>query len=245
MKFKDVVIYINGVAKFASEATLSQQGEVSRVPELYLKKVSSINSSRIAGSFSATYYLNNNDSDIRALTGINICSGGIGDVKFENALMKNYSINVTPYDVMQASVSFDFYTPMSTGIASPSIPSTGVKFGHGSYSDISSIIFNNNPFEFNYSLEQTITPSFSMGDHTAPIQFKFEQGQENCSLKGRSVASALEFCGDSVNLVLNIKNTCNSSLGTIGVSGLKVTDEELSLTNDENLTSTVSLIRYF
>lgn len=244
MKFKDTVIFINGVAKFASEATISEAMQVTRIPELFLKKVNTAPSSRIGGSFSATYYLNDNDTDVRSLTGINLCYGGLGEIGFENGLLKSYSINVGPYDVLQATVSFDFFSPIKRDFIAISAPETGIAFAHGSRSSVSTIVFNNNPFEFNYSLEQSIDAVYPLGNSGA-IQYNFQEGQESCSLRGRSINDAIEFCGDDVNIVLTLKDTCNISLGTIGVSGLKITDGEMSLNNDENLTSSVNLIRYF
>lgn len=242
--FKNAPITINGVTKYATEGTITEDVSFSRIDELANHNVSTNNSSRPKGTLSVNYYLNDSDESIRNLTGIKFVSGSIGDLGFSSGLMSKYSISVKPNELIRATLDIDFYHEIDRNFPLGNAP-TIQSLAHGGSTQASGLVFNTNLFNFEYSISQSISPDFALGGQNI-IGANIEDGSITCQLVGSGLGNAVEFgCSNDNSIVLNLKTLCNNTLGSIVESGMKITSSQLSLDNEQGAVGTVNLIKYF
>lgn len=245
--FQNAPIWINGVTKLASQASISEKTTFERREELGLQSVKTVPTSRPLGSFSATYYLSDDDSDIRGLTGINFISGAVGGYGFYSGLMTTYSINVEPNAVIQASLAIDFYSKINREMATGASPTGGLDIAHGGASIPSGLSFNTGMHSFSYEISQAFTPFFQIGSVTGLISAERTDGSITCSLNGSGLADALDsnFCGSGSGVNLSLRTVCGDEIGTISETGMQIADCRLSLSAENEAVGTINLIKYF
>lgn len=238
--FKNSPVYVGTDFVFAKTATISERAEFARVDELGYSSVRTILSSRPRGDVSIDGYLTDSALGIIELTGISPFQVRIGPLECTGYL-EDFSIKIAPLTLVECSMKAVFFSEMSRNASiTPAATLDAEDISHGAFSTANI----NNLVSINLSFSQSVTPYFAIGTNTI-IGMDFNGGQIKCDIDGTGLQKVLDLdCDSSSDLVLNLKNVCNTELGDLTVEGLKVTESSLTIQADD-VVGKMSLIRYF
>jgi hypothetical protein len=151
----------------------------------------------------------------------------------QNANFDDLSISV--YDVDISSVELNKFD--------------GNEISHGAFSTFktgqNNILFNQNLFSLDISFSQSFQPYYKIGTNNI-LGINYNGGEIKCTINGTGIQRIIDSnCSNGTDIVLNLKNLCNSSLGDIYISGLKVISSSLTINEEDDLVGNLELIRYF
>lgn len=152
----------------------------------------------------------------------------------------------------QAELSFNDITGepfIFSGIKIFHKPFVNTDLAHGAFSTVETgsqaLLFNTNLLSLDLSFSQSVTPYFGVGG-TNIIGLEYGGGQISCSIDGTGIQRMVDFeCDSGTNLVLTLKNLCNTELEDIRVSGFKITSSSISLNESEDVVGKLEMVRYF
>ena len=247
MIFKDSPVSINGTTIFANEASLAEGSNSERKDELGSETIRTISASRPRGSFTANYYITDDDNAIRNLTGIIPVSAQIGEYGFSSGILTNYTISAKPNSLIMANLNIQFFSVINRNMTTPDIPDENARFVHGGKSIIQALSYNTGLYEFKLEFSQSVQPYFKLGSNEI-IGFDFVNGQIKCDIKGSGLLDAISadsFCPDEQTISLSLRTLCNDVVGTINYGGLQINDAKLNLDSSNDAVGDVSLIKFF
>lgn len=252
ISFLNSSFVINGTKFCAYQANFTESSNFQRVDELGYSSVRTVSSSRPNGNFSVDFYLDEKSIAFTNLTGLVPFTGGVSGIGFNTGFMSEFSISAEPLSVIKASIKGSFFERLNRDIIPFSADHDSIDgISHGAASSVgvdigdTSIYSNQNLFSINLSFTQNISPRYKAGSIDL-LGYDYEGGEIKCTLNGTGLQRAVDFlCQDETNIVLNLKNVCNTSLGDIEVKGLKVVNSSVTINEEEDVVGSLELIRYF
>jgi hypothetical protein len=205
----------------------------------------------ISGAQDLSYFLNFKKSGY-ADTLNNFIDVDAGPFRAEKAVLTEYSLSVAPNDVITASISLDYYGAFYSGAADAQQLITG-RLGHGGFSTghFASLGFNDKPFAYSYTLSQSFQPIRSLGE-PFPKAAIWTDGTESLSIDGYDLPSSLTGTYSPTNtqwmfpqsggVALDIRNICEQSYTTLGVTGL-FASRNVSINADNVINGSIEIVK--
>ena len=259
--FKNTPVWLNGATIHADTASISESVGFEPIPTLGSQNKKLWASTKPEGEMSFTFLVTNADDGIRSLTGCVPVSGSVGGYGFVSGFLTSYSINGEADSLLRGSASFSFFQAIEEISGQNDL--TEEEYAHGlntlistnhvrtvelteefSYT-VETMFFNDNFYSFDYSISQSITPYFLLGESEISSA-TLTDGSVSISLEGSGLGGAISYpCSDYSTVSIGLKDVCENKLGAIVESGMQVEDSSLALSSDKGLEGSISLRRAF
>lgn len=248
MNYVDVPVTINGATILATSASVEENFSIESVASLGSSAKGYGGghiSDRRGGTVSLSYYLQDGDSAIRALTGINVVDGTIGNTTFKSAVLSSYSMSVKPYSIVEVQANFSFFEGLETNVVNGAYSASDFSLMNGeSSSVVDGVGFNNKVLSYSLNISQDIEPVYLLGED-APDSYNRSNGKITIEIAGSGVPNFIDFpCSDTANTSLTIGSTCGGQF-TITNDNMKIESISIESSVDNLLEGSVSLVKFF
>lgn len=248
ISYKNSPVVINSRVMYANQLTLTETSEFQRVDELSYPAPTLFSNVRPQTEFSLDGYLTSGmlrNIDLTGLTGFAV---KCGTFSLTSGFMNEFSVNaqaVSPITCSLKGIAFE--SPNRN--ATPAVVSFEQERGaHGAMSYVQTgeaVMYNTDLLGFTISFTQGIAPFYQIGTRNL-LGIDYNGGEIRCTLNGTGIQRAVDFgCGNATDVVLNLKNLCNTSLGDITISGFKVNNSSLTVNENDDVVGNLELIRYY
>lgn len=251
INYQNVSVSVGGSALFANSASFSFEKPLEPVRSLGQRlSIADLPNGAVQGTISIDYAVSNNigktifdsiTANSSSYAGTPIVIGG----RSFNGYLTSHSMTAEVNSIVNASISFNVYTELSTaGLNSSAAGNvTNATVGHGSNTSIGIA----NAIGFEYSCSVDWEPVYLLGvPLSTPPQVVFRGAQETMQLRGHNLGSAVTNCGGNNETVnASVGANCGGQILSIGIAGGKISNSETSVSAGGFVEGSYSIIKNY
>jgi hypothetical protein len=249
VNFRDIVVSVGGNALLATSADLQLSYPYDGIESLGAQGTPFSSDQRENGTLSISYYLQESDSAIRDLIADGnpitpvICK--VGQFKVDDALLTSYSLSLKPFSLIEAQVSFSFFTHINSESADTITPDPLTALINGAASSITySNNFNNKFISCDLNITQEFDPIYNFGD-PSPTAYARTNGEINVKIEGDGLPSIITWpCPTDQSVTLSLASVCGA-LESLTYSNLTVKNMSATAQVGETVNGSVELYKLF
>ena len=254
LRYHDVEVVLDGDNIFAESAEIGVQAssEAVRYTDGRIFRYAPMNGLR--GQLSLEYYLtgelNNQFNPVTTSeTGMN---GSFAGLSFSNIYATSLSFSMEPYQPILVKNTFDFYSDLSSTMASSHEDPTASALRNGSGRYAHSIVSYlaglpdrmNKTISFNYSSNANRTPVYLIGE-TTPTRVTLEETSLSMNLVGNDIGDVIQTSGTSANITCYLADiNSRSNLASFNVDG-QIVSQNLSTSQGNHVRGSIGVSQVY
>tara|TARA_Y100000034_G_scaffold64771_1_gene78398 strand:- start:5985 stop:6758 length:774 start_codon:yes stop_codon:yes gene_type:complete len=253
LKYEDVVIELGNESIFADSASINVDASVVESRNVYGEIERYAPTNGLRGELGFEYYMTGAIPAYLDMTGIpdsQTSDGSFAGLDFSNAYTRSYSLEVQPYSPVKINASLDFYSALTTSIATDSTSPTSLpywknQYAHGIRSYVLGAPSNiNNTLSVSYGITATRNPVYLAGQ-TSPTRVTKEAVEVNMTLRGDNIGEFLLVSGRHAEITCHMLDmNTNTTLDKLRCSG-QIVQQELSISPQNYLNGVISVRQVF